>query len=112
MVRPVPMCHGIEDKSLNAEVTGDIAVVARISFNICGESQRGRGLLCLLATVAAKLLPPTVAPSPLVQGKIEGDWPGGLPEGHCHPSISILSRLYQVRKQGRDNFIRVVLQQF
>ena len=47
------MCNGFEDKLLSAEVTGDIAAVgARISFNICGESRRGRGLLWLRATVS------------------------------------------------------------
>ena len=32
--------------------------------------------------------------------------------GGCIVVGYILSRLYEVRKQGRDNFIRVVLQQF
>ena len=72
-MRPVPTCNGLEDKSLSAEVTSDIAVGARISFNICGEVRRGRGLLFLHATTAAKLLPPLVTPSPSALGKDRRD---------------------------------------
>ena len=42
-MRPVPTCNGLEDKSLSTEVTSDIAVGARISFNICGEVQSKYG---------------------------------------------------------------------
>ena len=85
-MRPVPTCNGLEDKSLSAEVTSDIAVGARISFNICGEVRRGRGLLFLHATTAAKLLPPLVTPSPSVLGKDRRDTTHAV-----HLAVNIIS---------------------
>ena len=85
-MRPVPTCNGLEDKSLSAEVTSDITVGARISFNICGEVRRGRGLLFLHATTAAKLLPPLVTPSPSALGKDRRDTTHAV-----HLAVNIIS---------------------
>ena len=85
-MRPVPTCNGLEDKSLSAEVTSDIAVGARISFNICVEVRRGRGLLFLHATTATKLLPPLVTPSPSALGKDRRDTTHAV-----HLAVNIIS---------------------